>query len=204
MTRLVYILSFLTLGLTSCTGCTKANTTPPVCVGDGCSKPVAQNQPDANVVSADAGVVSIDPVVISAPVSKTISGDGWEFSVRPNWETVMFSDLPAEQQPDVALISPEEHNLVILVTEPVTVPLSEYVVSIAQAAAYGGAVIKSTSQADLNGTTFMVLDTETNDSHLWAWITVKNNIGYTLSCGGPKNENHKELCDEIFKSLIIK
>ncbi len=195
MRHLFPILGFLTLGLASCTGCTKKDTTP-VCTGANCALPSA---PDAAPAPTDAGVTPVPPATSG---SQTLSGVGWSLVVPEGYDTVV--DESEEKQPEVLIANEEEHSVILLIKEPFARSTSEYALAALRGITEAGGVLIANKQADLNNNKYVLLDSSKDGIRVWAWLTVKNGFGYSLSCGGPANEDHHEaLCTEVADSLNL-
>lgn len=66
-----------------------------------------------------------------------------------------------------------------------------------------GAVVKETKDLVLNGQpfTYMLAEKEKVAAHMW--FTVKNNVGYQISCGS-KTVDVTSVCNQIMESLRLK
>lgn len=193
MRHLFPILGFLTLGLVSCTGCTKKNTSTPVCTGVDCEQPTAPVVP-----SPDAGVA---PVESSGSLTQTLSGKGWELVVPEGFDTVVIEN---EEQPEVLVVNEEEHSLVLLTKEPFAKSNPEFVLGAVRGVAEAEGTLHGSKQGELNGNKYVLLDTAKDGTRVWMWLIVKNGFGYSLSCGGPADEDHHEaLCAEIADTLKL-
>jgi hypothetical protein len=201
MKHFFYILSFLSIGLAACTGCTKKNTSTPVCTGPDCVQPTTPVVPDASLHQPDAGLDSTQSSG-NTPDFKTISRNGFELTVPQEWEEFVIDG--EEPQPELVVGNEEEHNLILLVKDPFTGTPSEYVLEAMQGFKKEGAKVTSSKQTELNGNKFIALDSSRGGARIWLWITVKNGFGYVLSCGGPESEtHHEEICRDVAKSLKI-
>ncbi len=205
MRHFFYIFSFLTIGLTACTGCTKKDTSTPVCTGPDCVQStvpvVVPTTPDAGLPPPDAGLTK--PVPSETPDYITYSGEGWELAVLQEWDQVVVED--EEFKPALVLTSEIEHNLIIFVKDPFPGTAPEYVLGAVRGFAEEGVTINSTTQVEINGNRFIVLDTSRGEARIWFWVSVKDGFGYALSCGGPAAEDHHEaVCKDVANSLKIK
>lgn len=196
MKHLFPILGFLTLSLASCTGCTKKNTSVPVCSGTDCEQPIVP------VVSRpDAGVTSSDKIESSDSLNQTLSGDGWELVLPEGFDSVVLED---EEKPAVLVVNKEEHSLVLLIKEPFTGSIPEYVVGAVRGIAEEKGILRGNKHGELNGNKYVLLDSAKDGTRVWMWLLVKNGFGYALSCGGPEAEDHHEaLCAEVANTLKL-
>lgn len=199
MKRFVHILSFLALGLASCTGCTKTDTTVPVCTGSNCdtSKPDAGLPPV--VLGADTDASTPEPPDLP-PVK--FAGPDWEFSTPHGWNIIEVED---DLNPEITIANMEERNLIMLIKDPAQGSTPEHVFNLVRGFTQDGVAVHSTVQTELNGKKFLLLDTSSEGARMWFWITVQNNVAYSLSCGGAEDEDHHEgICKEVAASLKIK
>lgn len=200
MRKFFCILGFLSVGLMACSGCHKKDTSTPVCTGPDCTKP---ETPDASELLPlpDAGLSSTDTPTEN-PDYLNYSGDGWKLTAPFGWDMAVVEG--EEVQPELVLISEEEHSLVLLNKDIFPATTQEYVLVALQGMQESGAKLNSTTQVELNGNKFVVLDSEKDGVRIWIWVGVKNGVGYNLSCGGPANEDHHEaICKEIASTLKI-
>jgi hypothetical protein len=198
------VFSFLIFGLSACTGCTKTDTTTPVCTGNDCksdASPTVVEIPPV-VISADAGVAGgTTPEPLDLP-DHNYSGLGWKLVVPAGWETVSVEGESENYQ--LVLQNPDEHNLILVVKEPFAKATSDYTLSLIKGFTEDGVKVNSTTQTELNGKHFIVIDTQSEGARIWFWVTVQNKFGYVLSCGGPAAEDHHEaLCNDLSKTFNI-
>lgn len=201
MKHFFFILSFLSIGLVACTGCTKKGTSTPVCSGDECNQPTV---PVVVPTIPDAGFIPITPTEpTETPDFKTLSKNGWELTVSQEWDELTIED--EELQPELVLGNEVEHNLIILVKDPFPGLTPEYVLEALKGFKEAGATVNASKEVELNGEKFVFLDTARQGVRMWFWILVKGGFGYALSCGGPEVETHHEsICNNVAKSLKIK
>lgn len=202
MKHFVNILSFLALGLVSCTSCTKTDTTTPVCNVNDCGTP--SPPPDAALppVVLDAGKDAVAPEPLDLPPVK-FSGADWEFSTPSGWFAMELED--EEVKPEIMVVNLEEHNLILITKDLNQKSTAEYVLSVAKGFHEDGVTIHSTTPTELNGRQYMLLDTSKDGAHMWFWVTVQNNVAYSLSCGGAEEEDHHEgICKEVASTFKIK
>lgn len=198
MRKFFCILGFLSVGLWACSGCHKKEPPTPVCTGSDCVKPAT---PDATFPSPDAGLNPPD-VPTENPDYVNYSGEGWKLTAPFGWDIAVVDG--EEVPPELILVNEEEHSLVLLTKDVFPATTQEYVFAALQGMQESGAKLNTTTQVELNGNKFVVLDSSKDGVRIWSWLVVKNGAGYNLSCGGPANEDHHEaICNEVASSLQI-
>lgn len=193
MKRLFNFFGFLCLGLASCTGCTKRDNTP-VLVAPS----VVLNYDAGSDAGPDASLTTPEP--LDLPDQK-LHGVGWELTVPAGWETLQDDEV----KPEVYMGNVDEHNLILLTKEEYVGDTARYALDAIKAFREDGTTVSSSTQVELNGRKFVVLETINGEARMWFWLATQNGVGYALSCGGPADEDHhKELCNDVAKTFKIK
>lgn len=176
----ILLVCLLSVGLISCNSCSKS------------TKPV------------DAGA-SVDAASeASAPQSTVLSKDNWSLSVPSDWETQEMDD-PTVQ---AALFNKDKGSLILLIKEPFKGSLEEYTLTAVRGIKNSNAELTSLKEVDVNNNSFVLLESSKSHIKLWMWLSVKNNCGYALSCGGvdlPELKiDQSEVCNNVISSLKLR
>lgn len=110
-----------------------------------------------------------------------VKGSGWQISVPLSWRI----RNPVQKNVVLSRESDNPKLLLVLLQEPFTGSYEQYTLSSVRAYKEGGATVSSSKEVDLNGTKSTLLEVVKNGVKIWNWITIKDNFGYVLSCGGP-------------------
>lgn len=185
MKSLILALPLLAIGLISCSACAKKDATEPPCTGSTCPSPTAS---------------PIVPVVQST--DQVLSADNWSLSVPQAWAKMNTTPVP----PEVLVFYGNQatKNLIILVKEPFAGTVSEYALEGLRGLKDGGAIVNTARQVNINGNSFVLVDSTRAGVRAWMWITAKNSFGYALSCGGPATDTTQEdTCTSVANTLKI-
>jgi hypothetical protein len=181
MKRFIFA-SFL-LGLISCSSCVKKN--------DTVINPIP---------TLDA---SVGPDLPDVHVDKRVhvAGDTWEFYLPSQAWGLEFID----GSPDTVYYNPQDKNLVVFVKEPVDISSQEYVLFAIRALKESGLSLLESSLVQINGVTYNLLEAGQGSVRLFQWISVKNKVGYSISCGGPTTSfDQATICSGIANTLVVK
>ncbi len=173
-------LLLMTAGMVSCSSCTKDHQVEP--------------QPPTQITDA-----SVDQDVPQS--TKTVSGSGWSFDLPSQDWSVQSSDLPDGA---VVLVNDKLKNIVVCLREDFNGATQDYALLSLRGLKQSGATLVSTSQVNINGTTFTLIESVKNTVRAFVWVAVKNKSGYGFSCGGDDTANtQKALCTGISNTLKI-
>lgn len=176
----------------SCTSCSSSNT----------SGNTPEIIPDV-VIPIDAGSdASMDANSDSSEeLKKTIQGDTWSIQVPSNgFET---SNPTPDILVSVAVEQPVQY-VVALAREPAS-SKDEFIIYSIRGLRASGAKIISTSNTYINNNDYTLIEVEKDSIKVLMWATVKNNMGYALSCGGPGYDDLlASSCQEVASTLQIK
>lgn len=202
MKHLFTIFSLLACSLVSCTGCAEKEVVAPPCVGDSCVKPTTFV--DAGTTAADTATKSVVDAgsTDSEPLyNQVYSGDGWELVAPPDWKKTSANQ---EIDPEILLVNAEKRNVILVLAEETPLKINDYAANAVKELKSTGAKLNSNKQIKLNGYAFVALDTSREDMRMFFWITVRNGVGYTLSCGGQGNESwQQDICYSIAAAFRI-
>lgn len=172
--------------LMSCTAC-GSNSLP---VG-GSSEPTSTALPTAAPSASSEPVPPVTDIhVVKNKCELTLPG--------LDWKSVPTCD---EDNCPVAFMNKDETGLVVLLDEKFEGSFDEYVLVLLRELKSSGATILDTSEVNLNGNRFILMESFRDDVKVWLWVSLVNNQGYVLSCGGPVD--NRFLCFEIAKTFKI-
>jgi hypothetical protein len=187
--KLTYLVSlFLVMFISSCSSC---------------ENKVSPTDVDAGVLvdagaSADAGVV-IPPTPLE--VKETVVKDNWEL-VLPFGSNKTFN--PEKDIALTVMISDPSEIVLVLSKEDFSESYDEYLIHSLRGIRASGSEIISIKELNSNNQKFMEIESKKGSITVLNWITVKNNFGYTLSCGGSAEDAMVEdVCLEVFSSFQI-
>lgn len=68
------------------------------------------------------------------------------------------------------------------------------------------AIVQSSQKTTINGQDLTIVESSKEAVTAWVWLTVKNGIGYTFTCGGLESSNQSlhDLCFGIANTILIK
>jgi hypothetical protein len=145
----------------------------------------------------------VDPPPEPLP-DQVFSGAAWELTVPHGWKSLDVSQAE-NPQVDAVFVNAEKLNLIVVMSEDFTGTMDEYVLSAIRGLKDSGGTFNSATQVELNGLKFILLESEKNNTTIWVWVTVHNECGFTLSCGGPSVENlHKDICTIVASSFKLR
>lgn len=175
----------LSIGLVSCSSCTPV---PP---------PVDPIVPSATVsVTASATATPTVPV----PTDTVVAKDNWEFTLPGvDW-------LPLQTDCDldsciVGMINKDRTSIVVFHSENFEGSFDEYVIEVARSIKAEEATIVLSATTQLGGNDFVLIESTRDDLTVWMWVTVIDNKGYGLSCGG--SGDNKTLCLDVANTLKL-
>jgi hypothetical protein len=177
MKNLIAIVSFLALGIVSCSACAKQEQTPVE-------------------VPAPAPTVVVPPPVTTVVIRNdnleaTLPNDGWKVMEVP------------EGAPIKAFMNPTLKNLVLLSKQADASTYEQFVLGALRGVKDSGGVVASAKQVILNGHKFVVIDATKNNVQFFMWVSLENGFGYDVSCGGPVELTPHDLCFSIANTVKI-
>lgn len=140
------------------------------------------------------------PDVEEAVYDGLVEGDGWELTLPESWQQAQPIDsnvLIAENE--------DVQSLVLLTKEAYTDDLDQFGIEVIRNYRGQQAEVVSTSSVAINEDPFIFVQTTKDDMVSNTWLTVKDNMAYSLSCGGYQTEfeQFSEDCQNIADSLKI-
>lgn len=140
------------------------------------------------------------------PTWQNISQENWGLLLPPaSWEEANTNlNIP---QIKLAVKNPEKRCMVILLKEPSPGTLSEYVDSAIRVAEIANILILAAYHVTINDTKFVLLKMNSKANIIWSWITVKDGVGYNLSCEQQYQmdaSSNQKLCYSIADTFQIK
>lgn len=187
----LFILTLIVVLFASCTSC-----------GSAANSSTIEILPDPSVPDASTNVVDAgtDGSAVDPNAKETVKGDTWSLQVPSNGYKTLYP------QSDILLT--------VVVEQPVQYSIAlgrelastqdEYLIYSIRSLRDSQAQIIGSSTVTLNGNKFSLLEVSKDNVTIWAWLLVKNNMGYTLSCGGPSYDDLlKDSCQDVANSLQI-
>ena len=166
-----------------------------------------------NALSCKSTIPSLPVTTVVAPtpvveIPKPIPPSTVKIS-RENWEiTLPSSGWTEEEASDslkLILFNKDKHNLVIMVHQKIVGTPTDYVMSAIKGLRNSGAKSGSINQVEVDERECVLLQVSKENIGLWLLITVANDQGYGLSCGGSVDDDtQRHLCSGIIQSLKIK
>jgi hypothetical protein len=165
------------------------------------SPPVSQQHSDCDGSCAlpPAGVPHQQP-------TKLVSQENWQFTLPGlNW---LEKESPT---PDIKVaisgFEPENPVLILFIKEEFNGTFSDYVISVVRSFAEFEFKLESIKQVSIDGRKFILVQAYQNDKVIWNWLTVKDNFGYSFTCGqqiiADAGTLQQDLCQSIADSLKI-
>lgn len=182
--KTIISIALLSIGTISCTSCAKKVPDPVVV---DAQPPIP---PDAGAPDVDAGAPDAAPDATPPKPNFTVRGEKWELT----FPFAGWMELAEPPQHTVGYLNSEKKNLVIVVAEPHKGTFDEYALESIRAMRASGSKILSAKQVEVNATNFVLVESIVDNVQIWSWVTVKDGQGIGLSCGGPAEFNHHDLC----------
>lgn len=171
----------------------------------------APNTPPSDNVACDASC-PLHPDVINIPQQTMITQENWTVTlVGDDWEL----NEPSIPEIKLSAFSAETNTLVLLIKEPTELTLPGYAISTIRVFLSDGATLQSAKQVLIGGQKFILVNMTRSFEIVWAWITVKDGIGYGLTCGSDLSEldagsnigqavvSQQKICTDVAESLDI-
>lgn len=160
-----------------------------------------------NNVSKQAACDNLDCLfeggVVFEDQTQEVSQDDWSISLPSDaWEVRKTDE-------DVKFVAgnKEKHNLVVLVKEEFPGSFQQYVVLNLKSLKDNGSILISAKPAVIDNKKFVLIESLKANARVWMWVTVRNNFGYGLACGGIEENGERyqhDVCFTISKSLKLK
>lgn len=181
MKKFIFMSMMVMLGILSCSACSKKNQLP---------DPVT-------MVDASTPEVNTTPVV---PVL-VVSQENWSFTL-PSHDWISGSD---DSGPSALVINDSLKNLVAFMKEEFPGTMQDYALFAVRGMRGAGATLVSSSIVTVNGTNFVLVESNKGSVRVFQWLTVKDHFGYGLSCGGLDSDNsQRNICMGVINTLTIK
>ncbi len=201
------VVTLLVVGLALVAVCgahdvTTASNSPADC-NTACPLPEAAPTP----APAPAEVpVQPEPPAKPAPHAKNITQDNWSFSLIGDGWKPMKSPIPVIK---VSMDNQAEECMVFLVKEAdANTTYPTYVLQTMRGFTEAGSNVDSVQQVTINGQQWTEVLLDKNMEAVWAWITVKDGVGYGFTCGCEINmdaaQDHFDMCHAMANSIQIK
>lgn len=182
MKKILLVSMLSLLGLISCNSCVKNDV------------PINPPEPPPQQVDASIPDATVDNSV-------SVNGPDWSFSLPSHDWVAQHSDGGT----DAMLVNDQEKNLVLFLKEEFPGTTQDYALFAIQGMREAGATLVGSSMVVINGTNFVLVESNKGAVRVFQWVTVKNKTGYGLSCGGLDADSHQRaLCMGVVNTLTIK
>jgi hypothetical protein len=133
----------------------------------------SNSKPDVQII--DSGTEEL--------VEQVISGSSWTIVLPIGWEREETT------YPNIELVAAEKTNKSLLVfsKEPYTKSSDQFAIESFRTLRGEGAQLEETSVAIINNERFITAESIKGNIRMLVWLTVKNNFGYTILCGGSQD-----------------
>lgn len=157
----------------------------------GCSRKSDTTHNHVPIPTVSALPEPVSPIVVQ--------GKSWEITI-PSAEWVEHFDPKVE----LLYINKVNDNLILIVSEP-TDSYNDYALLTIRNLREQGAEVVSATQQDVNDIHWLLIVSSKNDVKLWQWLSVKDDIGYNLFCGGSieNEEFNKNVCTRLIDTFKI-
>ena len=181
------VIALMSLGLLSCSSCAKKN------------PPTEVNHP-APAPTVSATVTQPPPAPVDPRV--TVSADHWSVTLPDNsWTRIN----PDETGDDTAvLVNSSLMNMIIVEQKDFPGTLDVFALVNIRALRNSGAQLVSAKQVEIDGHKFVLVEASKGNNKAWMWMAVEGGHGFGLTCGGPAEANHEQLCAGIAATLKLK
>jgi hypothetical protein len=165
-------------GVVSCTSCRSDNVTPPKPVPTVVVPPIPTNQ---SVESKKSSVIV------------PIEFQDQHPDIQPNSDYRLYANMSGKE-------------LISLDSQVYTSSYEEFVLEGIRSVRDQGGVVQSSEKVNINGQDMAVVESSKDGVIAWFWMTTKNGIGYTFTCGGPESSGQslRDLCFGIANTFSIK
>jgi hypothetical protein len=164
----------VSLGLLSCSACSKQETLP---------NPVPLPSASVPAPTPQSFKVSNGKLEVSLP-------SGAWVELKTTGEFKAFSNT-------------SERNLFMLAVEPTSFTNDQYVLSVVMGIKDSGGVVSSSKQTMINNVKFTLVSSSKNNVKVYMWLAVDSKVGYMFACGGPAGEDQLELCSTIAATIKL-
>lgn len=140
--------------------------------------------------------------VVFTDVPQVIAQDDWEVSLPSEaWEVQKASG-------DIKLVAgnKEKHNLIMLAKEEFPGSFEQYSLIVIRSLREKSKLV-SAKTVNLNDRKFMLIETIRSSARVWMWVTVKDGLGYGITCGGVEEDNDQfqhDTCFAVANTLKLK
>jgi len=159
---------------------------------------------DSVIHDCDADVCQLPDATASTVMPKDIkivTGSNWQF-ILPGSGWVLV-DRSVDNEGFKAIYQNSGTLVIFSKSEAESVEYSHYVVEAMKAIQSVGSEIKSAKNLKINGQPFVRVEALAGLTTVWIWISLKDNVGYFLHCGGPDSPSQTALCIEIADTIKI-
>jgi hypothetical protein len=167
------------VSVVSCSSCSKENTVSP-------PKPVP--------------TVSVTPVPPPAPTTQEITDSKFTLTIPVGFKNQGSDD------PEYFLFADENNKqLLSIMHQKYSSTYEEYVLEGIRSLKEHNAIVHSAIKTTLGNQEFIVVESTKDGVIAWLWFTTKDNIGYTITCGGLESSTTvHDVCFNLAKSFEIK
>lgn len=166
---------------------------------------IANNVTDAGLVDAsvDASIDVTDTVdvVVTLPDHDVIKGDSWQINLPVD------ADKTFNLQQDIvlsAMVQDVSSFVVTLTKQSFPETYDSYLIYSSRNLKASGLTVASSNMVNNNGQEYTLFSAHKDELSVWTWVTVKGQFGYSLSCGGSKEDEFlQDVCTQLFNSLVL-
>lgn len=182
------LFTFTVTFFTSCTSCSGSN---------------SSNQLNDAGLQTDASAPALDSsdALSPAPQQEVIIGDTWAITVPYG------ADKTINLQQDIvfsAFLEDETSFAITLSKQPYSDTYESYLIYSVRSFKASSLEILSSIPVKNRNLQYMNYLLLKDGVKVWSWVAVKNNYGYSLSCGGlSEDQPLQDLCSEVFDSLEL-
>lgn len=135
-----------------------------------------------------------------ASVGDTISEENWQFTLTGDgWEPAQSPDDTIK----VVFLNRSLKSVVFLAKDPTSQSSSEYIIDALRSFKAAGAAIQVAKQVNIGGNKFIYVVANSEERQIQTWITVKDKVGYLLTCTGDITAEPSQFCQDIASTLQI-
>lgn len=152
----------------------------------------SNNQPDTstNDLGSDVKVTCMD---FEKQESKSMTMDipcDWEKLENANYDFVFKHN--------------ETKTLITIKEEKFDTTYDHFVLSKLRTLRNSNVKVEDIDETKIGDVNFLFVSSEKEDVEAWHFFGWKNNVGYSITCGGQKESMSKDQCQKIFNSIKIK
>jgi hypothetical protein len=185
MKKLMTLATLLMVGVLSC--------------ASGSKKPQEQTN---NVNCTDASCALRETGAPAVPTSDVVAEENWQFTMSGDgWVPTQSPDNVVK----VVFLNKTLNAIVFFAKDPTQQTSPQYIINALRSFKAAGTTIATAKQVSINGNNFIYVVANGEDRQIQAWLTVKNNFGYILTCAVESDDAGapNQLCQDIASTVQI-